>query len=234
MVASAKAGMRHVVLFADAADSRQHPGDYRGWSPTASRPASRSAWSGWAASRMRRRHLERHCPAGRRPVHVHQRGPGTAPALRPGHLRDCPQLVHRRADRGPKPTGGLKSITPPAAARVSRRSAATISAISEPGSTWGVVSADENTRRCWPPGRPVPGRVLCYTGEAEREIHRRDGRLGQGGQLLLFPGPLDGRQVAGTRAGSGGHARAAQRRLPRRVAPGPRPRQRPVHAAAGA
>ncbi len=53
MVAPAKAGTRHIILFADAADSRQHPGELPSDSSTpASRRASPSPWSGWAPSRI--------------------------------------------------------------------------------------------------------------------------------------------------------------------------------------
>ena len=83
MVASAKAGTRHIILFADAADAgatRRLPaagrqlrqGRHHG---QRDRPGHRAG--------LRRRLLEGHCPAGRRPVHVHQTWPRNCPGCSP-------------------------------------------------------------------------------------------------------------------------------------------------------
>ena len=166
MVASAKAGVRHVVLFADAADSRQHPGEYPRLVANCVKAGITVSVIGLGS--------ERDCDADILKDIARRAGgqcmftsvaQATAPALRPGHLRDCPQLVHRRADRGE--TDRRPQVDHAAAAArvpVDRRLQSLLfQARLESGASLGrreplpVLAA-------WQAGS---GRVLCYTGEAD-------------------------------------------------------------------
>ena len=200
MIAPAKAGTKHIILFSDAADAEE-PGDYK---PL----VAKCAKAGITDQRrrpghgegLRRRTAQGHRPAGRRPVHVHQRGPGAAPPVRPGHLRHRPQRVPGRPGGRPRDrrAGGHHAAGPGRFSPHRRIQPVLPAAGRESG---------RRLRRRVPgagPGRLAgrPGTRAVLYGRGRRKVYRRDGRLEERRRLLHLAGPLDGRQVAESSAGA--------------------------------
>ena len=222
MIAPAKAGTKHIILFSDAADAEE-PGDYK-----TARGQVREGRHHHQRRRpghgegLRRRTAQGHRPAGRRAVHVHQHRPGTAAVVRPGHLPHRPQ----RVPGGPGGRSLDRRADPPSRGRPWAsfpRSAAITSAICGPSANLAVVSSDENQAPVLAAWQAGLGRVLCYTGEADGKYTGAIAGWKNAGEFFTSlarwtagkPGEL-GRGAVPTQE-------TAKRRLPRRVAPRSRP-----------
>ncbi len=202
MIAPAKAGTKHIVLFSDAADAEE-PGDYKPLVAEVRQGGHhRQRRRAGHGEGLRRRAARRTSPGGAADSACSPTWPRSCPGLfAQDTLLDRPQRVLGRPGDGPRrPAGWRPSRGRPWA--IFPRSAATTLLLPEPGRESG-----RHFRRRVPgagagrlAGRPGTGAVLC--GRGRREVYRRDGRLEERGRLLHLAGPLDGRQVAESSAGA--------------------------------
>ena len=199
MIAPAKAGTRHIILFADAADSEE-PGDYKTLVPQCAKAGITISVVGLGT--------EHDCDAELL-KDIARRGGGqcmftnVAQELPRLFAQDTFLIARSAFLEDPvavRSTGGLLGHHAAAAGRLSRAWADTTCVTCGPSANLAVVS-----RRRVPgadagrvAGRLGPGAVLC--GRGRREIHRRHGRLEKRRRFLRLAGPLDGRQSHRARA----------------------------------
>ena len=166
MVASASAGVRHIILFADAADSRQHPGEYP-------RLVQQCVNAGITVSVMGLG-SEHDCDADILKDIARRAG---GQCMFTNVAQELPRLfaqdtciIARSTFIGEptavKPTGGLASITPQPLSKFPSIGGYNLCYF-KPGSNLGVISQDENHAPVLSSWQAGSGRVLCYTGEAD-------------------------------------------------------------------
>ena len=166
MVASASAGVRHIILFADAADSRQHPGEYP-------RLVQQCINAGITVSVIGLG-SEHDCDADILKDIARRAG---GQCMFTNVAQELPRLFAQDTciiarstfidePTAVKPTGGLSSITPQPWTRFPSIGGYNLCYF-KPGSNLGVVSQDENHVPVLSSWQAGSGRVLCYTGEAD-------------------------------------------------------------------